>query len=63
MLLNVQADKAVEQITELICDAIQNPIFWDASFYISYIQDLKYFIIWIRSYTTKNKKGLRRIEH
>ncbi len=26
-LLNVQADKAVEQITELICDAIQNPIF------------------------------------
>lgn len=27
MLLNVQADKPVEQITELICDAIQNPIF------------------------------------
>ena len=28
MLLNVQADRPVEQITELICDAIQNPIFW-----------------------------------
>ena len=27
MLLNVQSDKPVEQITELICDAIQNPIF------------------------------------
>jgi len=27
MLLNVQSDKALEQITELICDAIQNPIF------------------------------------
>jgi len=27
MLLNVQSDKTVEQITELICDAIQNPIF------------------------------------
>ena len=27
MLLNVQADRPVEQITELICDAIQNPIF------------------------------------
>ena len=26
-LLNVQADKAVEQITELVSDAIQNPIF------------------------------------
>ncbi len=26
-LLNVQADKNVEQITELVCDAIQNPIF------------------------------------
>lgn len=27
MLLNVQADKPVENITELIADAIQNPIF------------------------------------
>ena len=27
MLLNVQSDKAIEQITDLICDAIQNPIF------------------------------------
>lgn len=27
MLLNVQGDKPVEQITELIHDAIQNPIF------------------------------------
>lgn len=27
MLLNVQSDKPVDQITELICDAIQNPIF------------------------------------
>ena len=27
MLLNIQSDKPVEQITELICDAIQNPIF------------------------------------
>lgn len=27
MLLNVQSDKPLEQITELICDAIQNPIF------------------------------------
>ena len=27
-LFNVQSDKPVDQITELICDAIQNPIFW-----------------------------------
>jgi len=27
MLLNVQSDKAVDQVTEIICDAIQNPIF------------------------------------
>lgn len=33
MLLNVQSDKAVDQVTEVICDAIQNPIFW--STYIS----------------------------
>jgi len=27
MLLNIQADKPVDQITELICETIQNPIF------------------------------------
>jgi hypothetical protein len=27
MLLNVQSDKPVERITDLIADAIQNPIF------------------------------------
>ena len=27
MLLNVQSDKPLDQVTELICDAIQNPIF------------------------------------
>jgi adenylate kinase len=27
MLLNVQSDKPVDQVTELICEAIQNPIF------------------------------------
>ncbi len=27
MLLNVQSDKAIDQVTEVICDAIQNPIF------------------------------------
>jgi hypothetical protein len=27
MLLNVQADKPVESITELICDAINTPLF------------------------------------
>jgi adenylate kinase len=27
MTLNIQSDKSVEQITELIADAIQNPIF------------------------------------
>lgn len=27
MLLNVPSDKPVDQVTEFICDAIQNPIF------------------------------------
>lgn len=27
MLLNVQSDKPLDQVTEIICDAIQNPIF------------------------------------